>query len=89
MHAVGFQIYILKTNASKFTYGLDPLYGDACSTKSCEVSPLNFSTDRGPIDWLQSVLKFRRFANLFFFLFFLKTRRQFGGEGNWSSMVPM
>jgi hypothetical protein len=39
---------LLKTNASKFTRYLDPLYGDACIAKS-------FSTDCSPIDWLQSV----------------------------------
>jgi hypothetical protein len=50
-------IYILKMNRFKFTRGLDPLYGDACSAKSFQVLPLVFSTDRSPIDWLQYVLK--------------------------------
>jgi len=63
--------YLLKINASKFTHGLEPLYGDACSAKSLEVLTLVFSTDCSPIDWLQSALKIKRFENIFlFFLFF-------------------
>ena len=56
---------VLKTNGSKYTRGLDPLYGDACSAKSFEVLHLILSTDCSRIDWLQSVLKIRRFKNLF------------------------
>ena len=64
-------IILLKINASKFTRGLEPSYGDACSAKSLEVLTLFFSTDCSPIDWLQSVLKITRFENIFlFFLFF-------------------
>jgi hypothetical protein len=44
---------------------LEPLYGDARSAKSFEVLTLVFSTDRSPIDWLQSVLKITRFENVF------------------------
>ena len=62
---------LLKINSSKFTRGLEPLYGDACSAKSLEVLTLVFSTDCSPIDWLQSALKIARFENIFlFFLFF-------------------
>ncbi len=67
---------VLKPNRSKFTRGLDPLYGDARSAKSFEVLTLIFSTDCSPIDWLQSVLKITRFENVFrvfisfLFLFF-------------------
>jgi hypothetical protein len=50
---------------------LEPLYGDARSAKGFEVLTLDFSSDCSPIDWLQSVLKFTRFENVFlFFLFF-------------------
>ena len=59
---------VLKINSSKFTRGLALLYGDACSAKSLEVLTLVFSTDCGPIDWVQSVLKITRFENVFFFL---------------------
>ena len=61
---------VLKTNASKFTRGLGPLYGDAQSAKRFEVLTLVFSTDCGPIDWLQSVLKIKRFVNVFLFFLF-------------------
>ena len=65
------RVGILKINASKFTRGLEPLYGDACGAKSLEVLTLVFSTDCSPIDWLQSVLKITRFENVFlFFLLF-------------------
>jgi hypothetical protein len=47
---------------------LDPLFGDACGAKSFEVLPLILSTDCSPIDWLQSVLKIRRFKPVFLFL---------------------
>jgi hypothetical protein len=59
----------LKINRSKFTRGLEPLYGDALSAKSFEVLTLIFSTDCSPIDWLQSVLKITRFENGLFFLY--------------------
>jgi hypothetical protein len=61
---------------------LDLLHGDACSAKSFEVLPLIFSTDCSPINWLQSVLKIRRFDPFFIlFRFFLKIRRHVrGGE---------
>ena len=73
---------LLKTNASKFTRGLEPLYGDACSAKSLEVLTLVFSTDCSPIDWLQSALKIKRFENIFlFFSLFWKSGVTFvGGE---------
>jgi hypothetical protein len=48
-------------SATRIQYGVDPLYGDACSAKSFEVLPLIFITDCCPIDWLQSVLKIRSF----------------------------
>jgi hypothetical protein len=57
---------LLKINCSKFTRGLEPLYGDARSAKSFEVLTLIFSTDCSPIDWLQSVT---RFENIFLFSF--------------------
>jgi hypothetical protein len=78
----------LKINGSKFTHSLDPLYRDACSAKGFEVSPLNLSTDCSPIDWLQSVLKIRRFKNVFIFFVFVKIRRHVRGGGNWISTVP-
>ena len=68
-------ICILKINRSKFTRGLDPLIVDACSAKIFEVLPLIFSTDCSPVDWLQSVLKFKRFEDVFLSFFFLKIRR--------------
>jgi hypothetical protein len=74
---------VLKINASKFTLGLAPLYGDACSAKSLEVLTLVFSTDCSPIDWLQSVLKITRFKNVFLFFFSLfenEASRSRGGE---------
>jgi hypothetical protein len=66
--------FVLKINRSKFTHGLEPLYGDARSAKSFEVLTLVFSADRSPIEWLQSVIKITRFEQLFFFSF-LKIRR--------------
>ena len=74
------RVGILKINASKFTRGLEPLYGDACGAKSLEVLTLVFSTDCSPIDWLQSVLKITRFEYVCFVLFyFLKIRRHVRG----------
>jgi hypothetical protein len=58
-------------NRSKFTRGLEPLYGDAPSAKSFEVLTLIFSPDCSPIDWLQSALKITHFENVFLFFFFL------------------
>jgi hypothetical protein len=70
----------LNIKCSKFTRGLEPLYGDARSAKSFEVLALIFSTDCSPIDWLQSVLKFTLFENVFlFYFFFLKIRRHVRG----------
>jgi hypothetical protein len=73
---------VLKINASKFTRGLEPLYGGACSAKSLKVLTLVFRTDCSPIDWLQSVLKITRFENVFLFFLFLKNQvsRSRGGE---------
>jgi hypothetical protein len=75
--------YVLKTNASKFTRGLDnglePLYGGACNATSLKVLTLVFCTDWSPIDWLQSLLKIARFENIYFFLYFLKIRRHVRG----------
>ena len=71
---ISYTVHVLKTNASKFTSGLEPLFGDACSAKSSEVLTLVFSTDCNPIDWLQSVLKITRFENVFLFFSFLKIR---------------
>jgi hypothetical protein len=52
-----------------FTRGLNPLHGDVCGAKSLEVSPLIFSTDCSPIDWLQFLLKISRFEKcISFFL---------------------
>jgi hypothetical protein len=63
-----YRYYVLKTKKPKFTIGLDPVYGDACSAKNSGVLPLIFSTDCSPIYWLQSVLKIsNRFDNLFLF----------------------
>jgi hypothetical protein len=61
---------------------LEPLYGDARSAKSFEVLTLIFSTDCSPIDWLQSVLKMRRFGDVFLFYFFFENQasRSRGGE---------
>jgi hypothetical protein len=64
------RVDLLKTNRSKFTRGLEPLYGDAPSAKSFEVLTLIFSPDCSPIDWLQSVLKITRFENVFLFRLF-------------------
>ena len=55
---------LLKTNRSKITLGLEPLYGDALSAKSFEVLTLVFSTDCSPIDGPQTVLKITRFGNI-------------------------
>jgi hypothetical protein len=73
---------LLKTNASKFTRGLEPLYGDACSAKSLGVLTLVFSTDYSPINWLQSVLKITRFEKIFLFFLFYENQasRSRGGE---------
>ena len=80
---VGLQLYlsreVLKIKCSKFTRGLEPLYGDACSAKSLKVLTLVFSTDCSTIDWLQSVLKITRFENVFLFFLFLKIRRHVRG----------
>ena len=75
-------LLILKINRSKFTRGLEPVYGDARSAKSFEVLTLIFSTDCSPIDWLQSVLKITRFENVFLFYFFFENQasRSRGGE---------
>jgi hypothetical protein len=54
-------VRLLKTNRLKFTINLDPLYGDACVAKSFKVLPRIFSTEFGPIYFLQSVLKITRF----------------------------
>ena len=62
-------VRLLKTNRLKFTINLDPLYGDACVAKSFKVLPRIFSTEFGPIYFLQSVLKITRFENVFFFIF--------------------
>ena len=78
---------LLKTNRSKFTRGLDPLYGDACSAKSFKVLALIFSTDCSLIDWLQSALKIKSFEKKIFFFSFLKIRRHVWERGNWISMV--
>ena len=49
-------IDLLKINRSKFTRGLEPLYGDACSAKSLEVLTLVFRTDCSPIrHWLATI----------------------------------
>ena len=72
-------LHVLKTNSSKFTRGLEPLYGDACSAKSLEVLTLVFSIDCSPIVWVQSVLKITRFENVFLFFSFLKIRRHVRG----------
>jgi hypothetical protein len=71
--------YVLKINSSKFTRGLEPLHGDACSAKSFEVLHLIFRTDCSPIDRLQSVLKITRFEDVFFPLSFLKIWRRVRG----------
>jgi hypothetical protein len=73
---------VLKINASKFTHGLEPLYGDACSAKSLNVLTPVFSTDCSPIDWLQSVLKITRFENAFLFFLFCEKQASLsrGGE---------
>ena len=72
--------FLLKTNCSKFTRGLEPLYGDARSTKSFEFLTLIFCTECSPNDWLQSVLKITRFEDVFFSSFsFLKIRRHVRG----------
>jgi hypothetical protein len=71
---------VLKINRFKFTRGLDPLYGDACSEKSFEVLALIFSTDCSLIEWLQSALKIENFENLFlFFLLFENQASRLGG----------
>ena len=74
--------FVLKINRSKFTRGLEPLYGDARSAKSFEVLTLIFRTDCSPIDWLQSVLKITRFENVFLFYLFFENQasRSRGGE---------
>jgi hypothetical protein len=66
----------------RIQYGVDPLYGDACSAKSFEVLHLVFITDCSPIDWLQSVLTIRSFENLFlsFLNFFQASRFFLGGD---------
>jgi hypothetical protein len=77
---------VLKTIASKFTRGVDPLHGDAYSAKSFKVLTQVFDTDCSPIDWLQSVLKITRFENVFlFFSFFLKIRRHVRGGVKFNS----
>jgi hypothetical protein len=55
---------LLKINASKFTRGLEPLYGDACSAKSVEVLTLVLT----------------RFENVFFLFLENQTPRSRGGE---------
>ena len=71
---------VLKSNRSKFTRGLDPLCGDACSAKSFKVLALIFGQDCSPVDWLQSVLKIKSFENLFlFFLLFENQASRLGG----------
>jgi hypothetical protein len=73
-------LVLLKINGSKFTHGLAPLYGDACSAKGFEVLPLIFSTDCSLIDWLQYVLKIKSFKNLFLlFLLFENQASRLGG----------
>jgi hypothetical protein len=67
-------------NASKFTRGLDPFLGDACSAKSFEVSPLIFSTDCIPIDVLPFVLKISRLEDVFLFFFSSKNQASRSGE---------
>jgi hypothetical protein len=75
-------VEILKISGSKFTRGLDPLKGDACSAKGFEVLPLIFTTDCSLIDWLQSVLKIKSFEIYFFFsqLFEDQASRLGGGK---------
>jgi hypothetical protein len=68
-------------NRSKCARGLDPLYSDARSAKGFKVSPLIFSTDCSSIGLLQSVLKIRRFENVFLYFYLFENQASRLGWG--------